>query len=342
MCAFQIFLSVDPSLGRLDYSLLSDQTLMEMLIEGFDDETKKTYQDDHGMYLDICEWPKIKCDEDESVIEITINSRRVTGSIEFCHVPPKVQLLWISPWRTEVYHSELTGSVDLTNLPGGMSRFIFEYNRLTGEINLTHLPDGMEDLCLTSNQISGTLDLTHLPDGMKSLFLASNHLTGEIDLTHLPDGMEDLCLTSNQISGTLDLTHLPEGMECLRLNNNTLTGEIDLTHLPDGMECLYLQNNQLSGPLVVQKIPPEMEMIHLEENHFNTVAVVDSKTHATINLRGSGVSSVVDEDGNERGSRPFVLLIECYADEIIQTMECRDTVEIWIAQQHTAKRNMEI
>ena len=63
MCAFQLLVSVDPSLGRLDYSLLSDQTLMEMLIESFDDETKKKYQDGQGMYLDICEWPKIKCDK---------------------------------------------------------------------------------------------------------------------------------------------------------------------------------------------------------------------------------------------------------------------------------------
>ena len=60
---------MDPFLGRLDYSLLSDQALMEMLIEGFDDETKKKYQDDHGMYLDVCEWPNITCDEDESVID---------------------------------------------------------------------------------------------------------------------------------------------------------------------------------------------------------------------------------------------------------------------------------
>ena len=264
MCAFQIFLSVDPSLGRLDYSLLSDQTLMEMIIEGFDDETKKKYQDNDGMYLDICEWPKITCDEDESVIAIDIDTSRVTGSIEICYVPPKVQLLWISPWSTEVHNRELTGLVDLTNLPDGMSVFIFEKNRLTGEINLTHLPDGMENLCLANNQISGTLDLTHLPDGMKLLLLASNQLTGEIDLTHLPDGME----------------------------------------------YLYLHNNQLSGPLVIQKIPPKMKMIDLEENHFHDIAVVNSKTCATIKLKESGVSSVVDEDGNERGSSPFFGLIE--------------------------------
>ena len=257
MCAFQLFVSVDPSLGRLDYSLLSDQALMEMSIEGLDDETKKNYQDEHGMYLDVCEWPNITCDEDESVIEIYIDSSHVTGSIEICYLPPQVRVLSISPWRTEMHNSELTGPVDLTNLPDGMSGFTFENNRLTGEINLTHLPGRMEDLRLTNNQISGTLDLTHLPEGMKSLFLASNQLTGEVDLTHLPDGMV----------------------------------------------YLYLQNNQLSGPLVIQKIPPKMKMIDLQQNHFHAIAVVNSKTRAIINLRGSGVSSVVDEDENEQNTK---------------------------------------
>ena len=48
MYAFQIFLSVDPSLGRVDYGLFSDQTLMEMLLEGFDDETKKKISRQRG------------------------------------------------------------------------------------------------------------------------------------------------------------------------------------------------------------------------------------------------------------------------------------------------------
>ena len=70
MCVFQVLLSVDPSLGRLDYSLMSDQALMEMFIDGFDDKSQKQYQDDHRMFLDVCEWPSIKCDHDERVVEI--------------------------------------------------------------------------------------------------------------------------------------------------------------------------------------------------------------------------------------------------------------------------------
>ena len=97
MCAFQLIFSVDPSLGRVDYSLMSDQTLMEMLIDGFDDETKKQYQDSHGMYLDVCEWPCTKCDGDERIVEIGIESSRITGPLELCYVPPNVKRLTVNP-----------------------------------------------------------------------------------------------------------------------------------------------------------------------------------------------------------------------------------------------------
>ena len=71
MCEFLLFLSVDPSLGRLDYHLLSDQALIEMFIDGFDAETKKDYQYDHCMYLDVCEWPAVHLDLDNNQLNLT-------------------------------------------------------------------------------------------------------------------------------------------------------------------------------------------------------------------------------------------------------------------------------
>ena len=227
MRAFQLFFSVDPSLGRVDYSSMSDQALMEMLIEGFDDETKKEYQDTDGMYRDVCEWQSFQCDEDHRVIEVSIASCYVIGSLELCYVPPKMKLLNISPWNGK---GELTGSADLT----------------------------------------------HLPEGMESLSLNNNTLTGEIDLTSLPDGMIHLYLC-----------------------NNYFTGEIDLTQLPHRMTTLFLNNNQLSGSLVIKNLPPKMGLIDLQVNQFNAMAMVDLKTPTIIKLRGSGVTSVVDENGEK-------------------------------------------
>ena len=279
MCAFRLFLSVDSSLGRLDYSLLPDQALMEMLIEGFDDDTKKRYQDKHGMYLDVCEWSCVRCDEDESVIAIDIDSRHVRGSLELCYVPPKVKMLHISSH----FEGQLTGSVDLRQLPDGMKKFSLQGNKLSGEINLPKLPKGMKQLVLNRNKLTGGIDLTLLPDGMYNLSLKNNQLTGEIDLTHLPDRIR-----------------------WLELNNNYLTGEIDLRQLPKGMRQLDLQNNQLTGSLVIKKLPRMMNLIDVRGNHFNAIAVIDSKTRASIKLDMSGVTSVVAENGKERNMKLFL------------------------------------
>ena len=234
MCCFTLFISVDPYLGRVDYSLLSDQTLMEMLLEGFDDETKKTYKDNDGMYLDICEWLGIEFDDDGGVIQIYIDSHTINGSLKLCYVPPKVNVLMINSWGK----NQLRGSVDLTQLPCGMEELYLYNNQLTGVVDLTQLPSSMETLGLHNNQLTGVVDLTQLPGEMTILWLHNNQLTGAIDLTHLPERMESLYLRNNQLSGAIDLTQLPGEMKTLWLNNNQLSGEIDLTQLPGEMKTL--------------------------------------------------------------------------------------------------------
>ena len=347
MCAFQIFFTVDPSLGRVDYSLLSDQTLMEMLIEGFDDETKKEYQDIDGSYLDVCTWSGVLCYDLQRVIEVEIDFTKMSGSLELWYVPPKLKYLCIRGGSK----SKLTGSVDLTRLPRGIVMIDLQNNMFTGEIDLTKLPNGMTDLELNGNQLTGEIDLTRLPEGMISLFLNHNQLTGEIDLTQLPDEMTCLILTSNQLTGGIDLTQLPDKMDCLCLINNQFSGEIDLTELPDGMCALFLSKNKLTGGIDLRFLPYEMVRLYLDNNQFsgevdfkhlldkmvhfslennqlsgsfdirvltnggvinaqgnqfNAVAVVGSNVRATIKLRGSGVTSVVDEIWREQDMKRFL------------------------------------
>ena len=278
MCASQLFLSMDPSLGRVDCSLMSDQTLMEMLLEGLDEETKKEYQDSEGMYLDVCTWPCVTCDDNERVIGIRITRFYLNGLLELCYVPPKVKVLEI---------------------------VVFDSSGLTGSIDLARLPDGVEELDLRSHKLTGEIDFTQLPDGMERLYLNNNQLTGEIDLTQLPDGMKCLYLSNNRLTGGIDLTHLPNGMQNLFLSNNDLTGEVDLTNLPDSMEGLSLDHNQLSGSLVI-KMMKRWISISARRNQFNAVAVVDSETRAPINLQESGVTSVVDENGREQDMHRFL------------------------------------
>ena len=276
MCGFQILLGVDASLGRLDYSLMPDQALMEMLVEGLNDKTKEKYQDKHGMYLDVCEWSGINCDARQRVIRIIIDidarSENVRSSLEFRHLPPNVRDLCIG------------------RVPGG---------KLTGSVDLTQLPCGMEALSLRDNQLTGVVDLTQLPSGMKILCLNFNQLTGAIDLTQLPGAMTILWLDFNQLTGAIDLTQLPGGMTILRLNGNQLTGAIDLTQLPGGMRSLSLNNNQLSGSLIIKRLPSTMQTLIACLNKFNAVAVVELERNVTVMLRGSGVTSVLDAHGRE-------------------------------------------
>ena len=95
-------------------------------------------------------------------------------------------------------------------------------------------------------------------------------------------------------------------MQLLYLQNNQLTGEIDLTRLPDGMYYLNLDGNHLTGPLVIKVIPPTMRVINARRNQFNAVAVVESETNDTIKLEISGVTSVVNENGNEVHMQRFL------------------------------------
>ena len=316
MYALQLFLSVDPSLGRVDYSLMSDQILMEMLFEGFDDETKEQCQDEHGMYLDVCEWGIIKCDDNDRVIDISMCSDDVSGSLELCYVPPKVKALNIRPMT--LCRSQLTGSVDLTGLPDGMESLCLSSSWLMGEIDLAHLPDGMKSLTLHNNQLTGGVDLAHLPDGMKSLTLPSNQFTGGVDLTHLPDEVGFLSLQNNRFTGEINLTRLPARMYDLNLRNNRFTGEIDLTHLPEEMSYLYLNRNELCGSLVIKCLPPGIRCINAQSNKFSDVALVDSEVHADIHLCGSGATSVVDGNGKALDSKPFLECSVTSMDEILE------------------------
>ena len=236
--------SVDPSLGRVDYSSFSDQTLMEMVFEGFDEVTKQRYQDEYDTYIDVCAWSCVECDADERVIEVK------------------------------------------------------EYSEIIGTIQLSYLPSKLKALYMQKMQLKGSVELANLPESMEILNLRYNRLTGSIDLTHLPNRMEQLYLKSNQCSGSLDLTLLPESMRFLYLDNNQFSGSVDVSRLPRNMQQLMLQKNQLSGSFGATNISHCLKLLDASRNKFSAKAVVDLLIYADINLIVSGVTAVVDENGN--------------------------------------------
>ena len=287
-----LLLCSDPNLGRVDYNSLSDQTLMEMLIDGLDEETKEKFQDTDKMYLDVCEWDFVKCDADNRVVEICARSK-LSGSIQLQYTPPKVthfRLVWSQ--------SNVHGTIDLTHLPEAIQKISITGTQLSGSIDLEQLPHGMLVLSLISNCFTREINLSSLPGRMKKLTLSDNKLTGSINLTQLPQDLENLYLHSNQFQGSINLTQLPGSLQDLFLNNNQLSGSLYLGALPQAMVRIKLQNNSFSGSFIAMNLPLEINLIIASKNSFQPIAVVQSDAYADIDLRESGVTSVVDESGD--------------------------------------------
>ena len=221
MCAPVVLLSVDPNLGHVDYASFSDQTLMEMLYEGFDERAKKRYQDKSGNYLDVCEWESVACDDDERVVAI-IEEDDVSGSLELRYIPPKVQ---------EVHISQ---------------------KNLVGSIELGDLPRNMENLYLCENEFCGSANLTQLPDEMLKLSLNINKLTGSLDLTNLPHRIQEIRLQVNQFTGSIDLAHLPQKLVLLSLYDNKLTGDFIAKNISPSLRNMYASGNQFNAVAVVE------------------------------------------------------------------------------------------
>ena len=220
ICSKMLFLTVDPHSGHVNYASFSDQTLMEMLYEGFGAKAKTRCQDSKGMFLDVCEWHSVECDDDDNVVRFH-DSDSLSGSLKLCYIPPKL----------ETFRLQL------------------------------------------------------------------KDFTGSIDLAQLPQSLWELNLESDKLEGSVDLTRLPENMKNLHLSDNRFSGSVELTQLPRSMKSLELQDNQFTGSFIAKNLPRDI-IIDALNNKFSATAVVESQASAEIFLGGSGVASVIDEDGN--------------------------------------------
>ena len=112
--------TVDPSLGRLDYASLSQQALMEMVIEGITD--KEMICGDADEPKDIEEWESVEI-EDGEVVEIDWKKKDLKGSIHLEWLPSSVKELAVSGNR-------LAGTLDWA-LPTSMKELNLSVNKFT-------------------------------------------------------------------------------------------------------------------------------------------------------------------------------------------------------------------
>uniref|UniRef100_A0A7S4NQH1 Leucine-rich repeat protein n=1 Tax=Paramoeba aestuarina TaxID=180227 RepID=A0A7S4NQH1_9EUKA len=211
--------TVDPFLGKVDKSCLSQLTLMELFVEGITN-TECIWGGEYSMGLS--EWFDIDLNASGEVIEINWDSYDIDGTINLQWLPPSVV------------------------------RVHLDDNNLTGSIDLTDLPQLLKAIFICQNTLSGTISLESLPPLLVSLGVSENQLTGTVNLTLLPTRLQYLFLYGNMFFGPIDITKLPEKMLAIHLNENQFEGDTDFSQLPPSLNYLAVANTKLSGTLVVK------------------------------------------------------------------------------------------
>uniref|UniRef100_A0A7S4NSP2 Leucine-rich repeat protein n=1 Tax=Paramoeba aestuarina TaxID=180227 RepID=A0A7S4NSP2_9EUKA len=185
-------LSQDPSLGRLDKSAFSQQTLLEIFLSSITNT--------------------------EGIIEDSTEPISTWRNLTFNESGELTRISWEG--------MNLEGSIELKWLPSTLKFLTLKSNHLSGSLDLTDLPDDTQSLFLLRNAFTGSIDLTRLPDSMLLLDVSGNHLSGCIDVTKLPASLKVLMLHSNDFSGWTDFRAIPETLKILSLCRTNLEGDL--------------------------------------------------------------------------------------------------------------------
>ena len=238
-------LSLDPALGRIDYKSLPDQTLMELLVEGMNAESKKALQDENGHYKDISDWGVATRSENDRVSEVLLSGRPFNETqFPFALIPPLVTYF-------EASDSELSGTLDASVLPADLVDFCISTNKLHGSVECKAFPRKMNRIYIDENNFSGILALCDLPDTLNEFYATANKFSGEISLNDLPAALEELMLDENELSGTVRIDRLPEQLRCFSLGDNKLSGDFALFDFPETLCSINVRNNPWSGTMVL-------------------------------------------------------------------------------------------
>ena len=274
-------LSIDPALGRLDYTVLSDQTLMEMLIDVVDPNELQY----NSIFTDVCDWDFIEC-KDKRVVEIEFFRLPFSDrQFPFEFIPPLVTTFWTSS------------------------------NSSCGTLNPSLLPKDLVKFEFLANDLHGTLNCKAFPLKIKHIDISGNAFTGSVLLSDLPNSVTVFHASRNAFSGGLMLRDLPIGMESLDLSENRMTGPIIIDSLLPSMETIYLDDNGFTGEFRLSVIPPNLRCISIAQNNLSGTAVFPSSTGVmTFHIILDGFTSVFDTDGNSHAWEG-VLVSEHSSDE---------------------------
>ena len=208
--------AIEEHLGRPDFASLSQQTLMELLVEDIESSSQLFHGRD-GSFRDVAEWSGITC-EDGTVTEI----RWWSVQAPFFPGNGHISLKWIPSSVTHflILFNDFTGTLQAHELPIRLHTINLSYNQLEGSIKTHDLPRALVDAYFISNRFSGTLDLQSLPTHMENFDVCCNSFKGSVNLANLPQTLQTLPLGSNEFHGTIDLTRVPPSIIAINLSGN--------------------------------------------------------------------------------------------------------------------------
>ena len=233
------FLAADTSaLGRIDYTTLSQQAMMEFLVQNQPGERFCFPGSTH--FADVDQWEGVTI-TDGVVTKIEWNHiGRPRGTIDMRWIPPSVVYLELSGFTVENF--------DVGNFPRNLCYVCMYWCAIGTTIDTPRLPPLLKTLWFVDSGIKGTLDCTKLPPGLTRVNVSKNMLTGSVDLTSLPPALELLDLSNNNFQGALDLSHIAHNL-ALKLNSNQFSGEIPIFAYCGKQEGLTIFSNAFTGAI---------------------------------------------------------------------------------------------
>ena len=274
-------------LSRADILNMSDQTLMELFVDGI--YQRYAFQDTEGEYEDISTWKFLQFNSQGQVVGIDFDF--FDGSLALQFLPRTVTYFRVRRAKVDIH-------IDAAGLPRDMETFIvYGTNKASGTIDFCSFPPALRTLNLSLNRLSGSAEFRSLPARLESLEIYSNKFSGEISLESLPKSLENLNIRSNEFQGPVCLKSLPQALRDLNVSHCAFSGSLDLSNIPPLLVCLLANDNAFTGDLIFDSERKCIEHADFSKNLLSGTAVLHSSLWKVIEIYGNRFTSIVDETG---------------------------------------------
>ena len=261
MCFSIFFFLVSSSdcepLGRLGKESFSDQTLMEILVGGFN--AADAFREHDGTFHEISRW-----------YGVSLNGAGRVDEIDWEYEDDSFGLYVGRPVTPG-------GSIDLRWIPSDTRCFDITNLDLKGSINTLALPRSLEQLSCLENKFAGSFVTESLPQSLVRLIISYNYLSGTLNFAGFPSRLNFCGLSSNQFNGTVDLSCLPKCMISIYLYSNRFSGNVDLSMLPNQLREIEIHDNMLSNRgRYIGNLPTSLRYIKADKEFFAFTVWADS------------------------------------------------------------------